>query len=630
MRRQFWLVGVVAVIVLVGVILLAAGTLALAQGGEDDTCPALVDIALAEVGTACADLGRDEACYGHFRVDAEFFQARDDLAFSAPADSVPLADLRTIHTAPLDVTAQQWGVAVLNLQANLPETLPGQAVRFLLMGDVTLENRVEPSAAERVAVGAVTTTGANLRSQPSTATNVVTSLAAGANLTLTGVTAAGDWYRVALAEGGTAWVWGELVSAADAAALAALPVVDPADLSPDYGPMQAVYFSSGLAEPGCHEMPNGLLVENTTGTQVALNINGLEMQVGSSILFQTVEVKGQRYLHGMLLEGEVDFQLGVWRYRMNVPGNYFAITLNDEGWVDLDSRLEVLRSEAGVEFALREACLAAGRMVSWMTGKWEPAIHGDVPVSGENPWLDDVCESDLYYLTEEDTTGSLCRVTANQLTNKREGPGTEFDNAGTLGAGQMLMGEGQAIGSDNIRWWLLDDNTWIRSDMVTVSPGCDQLPPVAAPTPMPPPTPDPNAPTQQIPSIVDVTYWRYTGGAFPIPVPANTPFIVWGATAARTEDLAANSYNYYSMTLTVDGVSYGESSSRRYDHTGDAECPISVHGSWTVPGLPPGQHTLSVIFNWFQHWPDCHLDRDESEGANPGGSWVDTCTITVR
>ena len=68
------------------------------------------------------------------------------------------------------------------------------------------------------------------------------------------------------------------------------------------------------------------------------------------------------YLHGMLLEGEVDFQLGVWRYRMNVPGNYFAITLNAEGWVDLDSRLENLPDPGSLE-GLENDPRALGQMM---------------------------------------------------------------------------------------------------------------------------------------------------------------------------------------------------------------------------------------------------------------------------
>ena len=42
--------------------------------GSDDSCPALVETALQQVGDACANLARDVACYGHTRVDAAFWK----------------------------------------------------------------------------------------------------------------------------------------------------------------------------------------------------------------------------------------------------------------------------------------------------------------------------------------------------------------------------------------------------------------------------------------------------------------------------------------------------------------------------------------------------------------------------
>ncbi len=145
-------------ILLAACLILAAvpGT-TLAQGG-DAACPALVETALAVAGEACAGLERNTACYGHSLVEATFSEGSDDLVFSAPSDRVGLADLNSLTTAPLDGEANTWGIALLHLQANLPETLPGQAVTLLLMGDVALHNDT-PAEAEGSPMRAFTFSG---------------------------------------------------------------------------------------------------------------------------------------------------------------------------------------------------------------------------------------------------------------------------------------------------------------------------------------------------------------------------------------------------------------------------------------------------------------------------------------
>ena len=108
-----------------------------AQGPE--ACPVLVEEALDLVQAACEALGRNEACYGNRAVAAET-RAGDLLAgFVAPGDRGDLLQMAALRTAPLSPTAGEWGVAVLSLQANLPESLPGQAVTFVVVGDVRLQ-----------------------------------------------------------------------------------------------------------------------------------------------------------------------------------------------------------------------------------------------------------------------------------------------------------------------------------------------------------------------------------------------------------------------------------------------------------------------------------------------------------
>lgn len=116
------------------------------------TCDAIIHRAVSRVGDICDALGRNEACYGNTRVEAEF-RENADARFNSAGDVVALASLRSIHTASLDVAQQQWGVAILKAQANLPGTLPGQNVTFLLYGDARVDNPSSDMQAVRITTG---------------------------------------------------------------------------------------------------------------------------------------------------------------------------------------------------------------------------------------------------------------------------------------------------------------------------------------------------------------------------------------------------------------------------------------------------------------------------------------------
>src|SRR5690606_20836366 len=132
-----------------------------------------------------------------------------------------------------------WGVALMQIQANLPDTLPGQNVTFLLFGDVTIEEEV----GEQARVEAAVNTAANLRLAPSATSPVVGSVAGAAPVTATGQTVnqlGETWVRVRYEDYRTATGW--ILAALVDVDLAALPDV-PSD-SLTMSPMQAFYFKT--------------------------------------------------------------------------------------------------------------------------------------------------------------------------------------------------------------------------------------------------------------------------------------------------------------------------------------------------------------------------------------------------
>jgi hypothetical protein len=97
-------------------------------------CPDFVAETLADVADTCSAIARNEACYGNSELHVE---TDTELSFENPGDIISVADIDSISISGAE--AGQWGVALMSLQANLPNTLPGQNVTVLLFGNVEFE-----------------------------------------------------------------------------------------------------------------------------------------------------------------------------------------------------------------------------------------------------------------------------------------------------------------------------------------------------------------------------------------------------------------------------------------------------------------------------------------------------------
>jgi hypothetical protein len=123
-------------IILSGVILTVPG--GVRAQGEGDTCPGIALAALTVADQVCAGTGRNQACYGHLLLEAEPQPGVVDFAFERIGDIVDAAALRSLRLSPMDTAAGSWGIALLRLQADLPETMPGENVTLLLFGDTQI------------------------------------------------------------------------------------------------------------------------------------------------------------------------------------------------------------------------------------------------------------------------------------------------------------------------------------------------------------------------------------------------------------------------------------------------------------------------------------------------------------
>lgn len=69
----------------------------------------------------------------------------------------------------------------------------------------------------------------------------------------------------------------------------------------------------------------------------------------------------------------------------------------------------------------------------------------------------------------------FCLVNSDNGANLRSGPGTDFSRAGQLPAIQLQSVIGQTTGAGGFVWWQLEDDSWVRSDVVEEVGDCESV-----------------------------------------------------------------------------------------------------------------------------------------------------------
>lgn len=249
---------------------------------QDNTCPAVVQSILDMVKTQCASIGRNQACYGNTTLQAEPQAGVTEFAFSQPGDFVNVAGLRTLRAAPLDAATSEWGVAMMKVQANVPDTLPGQGVTFVLFGNTEVENVVPFTS---TGVDITTNADSVLRGMPSADSPIVGAITTGQTAVAINRSTDAAWVRVELQGLGSraGWIPAALLGSSE---WNALPAFDPAAAMP--GPMQAFRLKATPLGNQCVDAPpDGILVQTPQGDlRVNLTINDVRIQLGSTVFIQ--------------------------------------------------------------------------------------------------------------------------------------------------------------------------------------------------------------------------------------------------------------------------------------------------------------------------------------------------------
>jgi hypothetical protein len=302
MRRAFVLVLCVA---LCSVLWLSRTAALSARAEERSACRALAEEGIAAAARACAAAGADTACYGHTGVVAS---SAEGVALSNIGQIVPLAQLQGLTTEAASLERGTWGIAVLNIQAGLPEGAAG--VRAALFGDSMLTSAARPEAAttKTLPVRTFDDLPVLLRAGASKNFPQIARLTFNQEGAADARNAQNTWVRVRL---------GELVGWASVnqirldGDIESLPIRDERDILPDFlytAPMQAMTLSNvpPRGKPACSEAASGLLLQRSAeagAAPVRLMVNGVELSFLSATL--ALRAAPNDNLNVMVIDGVV-------------------------------------------------------------------------------------------------------------------------------------------------------------------------------------------------------------------------------------------------------------------------------------------------------------------------------------
>ncbi|MFZ4827035.1 MAG: hypothetical protein ACOYLB_06745 [Phototrophicaceae bacterium] len=272
-----------------------------------DTCPAIALQALDSVAQNCEQMPRNSACYAYNNVSVTFLP-NQFAKFTDPSDIVDVAMLSNLQTQPLDPLSQAWGVAVMKLQAILPNTLPGQAVTFLVFGDASIEDA--SSGADVFVpidpIQVIATLDLELRAQPNANAPIITLIPVGTLLAADAISEDQQFVRI-IHNDAFGWVNISGVLAIAPSSLTMLPTLT----SRSRAPMQSFSFTTSIGNPQCQETPDMIVVQGPKDVTIDMTINGVDVTVSSTItLWNTDGQDGKLVDHIGVLEGMVEDQEG--------------------------------------------------------------------------------------------------------------------------------------------------------------------------------------------------------------------------------------------------------------------------------------------------------------------------------
>jgi uncharacterized protein YgiM (DUF1202 family) len=215
------------------------------------------------------------------------------------------------------------------------------------------------------------------------------------------------------------------------------------------------------SKPFTHIVMGGTLnlrTGNTSGIETCGLLARIVKSPGTTTTFLEVVLDNSgRLAVADTVDGETtSFQVAAGEVELGTPHHLLFTLLRDKATVYLDGR-----------------CVLQDVAVQERAGTYGIALRSEsagARCEGDNLWaweVDDVVDF-----------GNQCGVRAASAVNLRSGPGTTFELAGALKAGQTSIVTGQVTDSDGVVWWRLESGSWVRSDVVSTGGNCTAVPQV--------------------------------------------------------------------------------------------------------------------------------------------------------
>lgn len=409
-----------------------------AHAQERSACRALAEEGIAAAARACGTAGANTACYGHTGVVAS---SAEGVALNNVGQIVPLSQIKGLTTQAADLTSGAWGIAVLNIQAGLPESAAG--VRAALFGDSVLTSAVRPEAAtlKTLPVRTFDDLPVLLRAGASKNFPQITRLLFNQEGAADGRNKQNTWVRVRL---------GELVGWASVNQIRldgdinSLPIRDDRDILPDFlytAPMQAMTLSNvpPRGKPACTETASGLLLQRSAAAgdvPARLMVNGVELSFLSATL--ALRATPNDNLDVMAIEG--------------------VVTVRSFG---------------------TEATIADGEMLQVRIGGADGLTALAAPK--EKTRLPFAAVEGVPLTLMPKTLSCLAGVTRNDpRVAARSGPSEkDFTSLFFMNPAQIYVVEGWNTDADGNRWWKLRNESraenWVPQKAVRTIGACDKV-----------------------------------------------------------------------------------------------------------------------------------------------------------
>ncbi len=431
---------------------------------QNNSCPTMQAGAYASVQSACAEQEPNFICFGHATVSLASLPDAAPGAFASPGNLVMADSVDWFSTSSEDKT---WGAAHILFLAYPPDSWEAQTAALLVFGDVALFPA--PATASATASSAAiparlldievtAAQGANLRAQPDTDAPVIRTVARHAVLKAVAQNEDGTWIQAYTLPGEPGWISRELV-AGNFSQLPSAPSDNAA--APLWSRWQIINFRSGIDDAPCPGASgSGLLLQsNPFQPPRQFWLNGVDVRL-NGVVFLQAQIDAGMSIY--VLDGEATVTAA--NAKALVKSGYFthvALTIAEDGE---PRSAGVPAAPSAYDYQSMLSLPIDALFYPTRVGLDPYTIIKKRPVGGQSP-------------LEGMSLEAPCKITAGTFgANIRSYPNPDAPVIGVMGHRESADPIARAIGADDLLWWQLAEQVWIRIDATVTGGKCSAVP----------------------------------------------------------------------------------------------------------------------------------------------------------